>query len=179
MIARLILVLALMFALPSATHAENGKREIQEDSTGQWGINIWGLSYHVDRSIDYEGNNWGVGVRYYVRPQWRWLGAKRDSRVFLEADALRNSHKGLVLPFSAGAEYDIMTISSGCKLFALATFSLATYQIPRTGVTEIRFGPVPGVAISCGHIKVNTIAVLQPSWQPLAVIVGSITIAVW
>jgi hypothetical protein len=179
MFARLFLVLALMFALPPGTHAENGNQEIQEGSTGQWGINIWGLSYHVDRSIDYEGNNWGFGVRYYARPQWWWLGTKPDSRVFLEADALRNSHKGLVLPLSAGAEYDIMTISSGCKLFALASFTLASYQIPGTGVTEIRFGPVPGVVIGCGHIKVNTIAVFHPSRQPLAVIVGSITIAVW
>ena len=57
----------------------------------RWGISIWGLSYHVDRSVDYNEDNWGLGVRYYLKPD----------RCFVEVDALRNSNRGLVVPASA------------------------------------------------------------------------------
>ena len=91
-------------------------------------------------------------------------------------DALLNSYKGLVLPVSAGAEYDIGTLSSECKLLAVAALTLAYYQIPVKGVSELRFGPVPGLTIGCGHIRLNTIVVLNASREPLSVIVGSMTI---
>ena len=34
----------------------------------RWGVSIWGLSYHVDRSVDYNEDNWGLGLRYYFKP---------------------------------------------------------------------------------------------------------------
>ena len=88
-----LLVLLLLLALPSTLQAEGQ----------QWGINIWGVSYHVDRSVDYNEDNWGLGVRYYIRPD----------RFFLEFDALRNSNRGLVLPLSAGAEVRIAPLPAG------------------------------------------------------------------
>jgi len=66
---RLLVLIAI--ALPSPAHADEPR----------WGVSIWGLSYHVNRSVDYNEDNWGLGVRYYFKP----------NRLFLEADALRNS----------------------------------------------------------------------------------------
>lgn len=162
---RLVLTLALTVMLPSAADAE-----------GQWGISIWGVSYHVDRSVDYNEGNWGLGLRYYTRPDWKWLGRDDDNRIFLEVDALRNSNRGLVLPLSAGAEYRIWSLPGGCKLFAVAALTLAYYQYPAKTTTELKFGPVPGLAIGCGHLKSNVMAVLRKSSEPLAAVTASMTI---
>jgi hypothetical protein len=170
----LLLVLALSLGLQSTAFAEDRKKQSQEKPS-QWGISIWGLSYHPNDSIDYDSVNWGLGVRYYSRPQWRWLGKNQDNRVFLEFDAFRNSNGGLVLPLSAGAEYRIGSVSDFCKLFAVGALTLAYYQNPAKDRTELKFGPVPGMAIGCGHVKVNISAVLT-SKAPLAAIVGSMTI---
>jgi hypothetical protein len=75
----------------------------------QWGIAIWGLSYHVDRSADYDEHNWGLGLRY-------------------------------------------------------------------TDMSVIKFGPVPGVAIGCGRVKTNVMAVRRQSSEPLAALTASLTI---
>ena len=154
--ARSILALWLLLVLPSTTYGEGQ----------QWGINIWGLSYHVDRSVDYNEDNWGVGVRYYIRPD----------RFFLEFDALRNSNRGLVLPLSTGAEFRIAPLPAGCKLFAVAALAAAYYQFPAKHTTEVKFGPVPGMTIGCGHLKANVIAVLRKSSEPLAALTASLTI---
>jgi hypothetical protein len=176
-IARLeLLLFALVFSLgfASAAAADDAKNESRA-GTSQWGISIWGLSYHPDKSIDYDAVNWGLGVRYYARPQWRWLGKNQDNRVFLEGDALRNSNRGIVIPLSAGAEYRIGSAPDVCKLFAVVALTLAYYQNPARDKTDLKFGPVPGIAIGCGHIKVNVSAVLSPH-TPLAAVVGSMTI---
>ena len=151
-----LLVLLLILALPSTLQAEGQ----------QWGINIWGVSYHVDRSVDYNEDNWGLGVRYYIRPD----------RFFLEFDALRNSNRGLVLPLSAGAEFRIAPLPAGCKLFAVAALTAAYYQFPEKQTTEVKFGPVPGMTIGCGHLKANVMAVLRKSSEPLAALTASLTI---
>jgi hypothetical protein len=173
---RIVLGLALLFVLPCATYAQGADEEGHGGSGPQWGISIWGLSYHIDRNIDYNGNNWGLGVRYSIRPQWRWLGRSQDSRLFFEGDALLNSYRGLVLPVSAGIEYDVGRLLSECKLLVVGAMTVAYYQIPVKGVSEVRFGPVPGLTIACGHIRLNTIVVLNASREPLSVIVGSMTI---
>jgi hypothetical protein len=41
---------------------------------------------------------------------------------------------------------------------------------------DIRYGPVPGVAVRCGGIQPNALAVLSPSRGLVAAIVGSVTI---
>jgi hypothetical protein len=134
------------------------------------------LSYHVDKTIEYNGNNWGLGLRYYARPQWRWLGSDQDTRVFLEGDALRNSHRGLIVPVSAGLEYEVKTFSPRCKLFVVGAFTLAYYQNRRDDATEFKFGPVPGVTLSWGRVRTNMIVVLRSQKVPIAALVGSVTI---
>jgi hypothetical protein len=163
---RLLLGLALVAMGPAPMHAEGQ----------QWGISIWGLSYHVDRSVDYNELNWGLGLRYYSRPDWPWLGTSGDNRLFLEVDALRNSNRGLALPVSAGAEYRIAPLPAGCKLFAVAALTAAYYQYPNRNTTDIKVGPVPGVALGCGRLKTNVEVVLRKSTEPLAALTASLTI---
>ena len=151
-----LFTLLLIVVLPATTYAEDER----------WGIDIWGLSYHVDRSVDYNEDNWGLGFRYYIKPD----------RFFLEFDALRNSNRGLVLPLSAGAEFRIAPLPAGCKLFAVAALTAAYYQFPAKHTTEVKVGPVPGAAIGCGHLKTNVMAVLRKSSEPLAALTASVTI---
>ena len=132
----------------------------------RWGLAIWGLSYHVDRSVDYNEDNWGLGLRYYLKP----------GRYFVEFDALRNSNRGLVLPLSAGAEFRIAPLPAGCKLFAVAALTAAYYQYPNRNTTEVKVGPVPGVAVGCGHVRGNIMAILRKSSEPLAALTASLTI---
>jgi hypothetical protein len=153
---RLALALIILGVLPATANAGDGS----------WGIAIWGLSYHVNRSVDYDEDNWGLGLRYYFKPD----------RYFVEVDALRNSNRGLVLPLSAGAEFRVAPLPAGCKLFAVAAVTLAYYQYPNRNATDIKFGPVPGAAIGCGHVKGNVMAVLRKSSEPLAAVVASLTI---
>ena len=80
------LTIACVLGCSSAARAD-------DDRDARWGIAIWGLSYHVSRTIDYNEANVGLGLRYYF-----------NRRLFVEGDALRNSNRGIVLPASAGAE---------------------------------------------------------------------------
>jgi hypothetical protein len=80
-----------------------------------------------------------------------------------------------VLPLSAGLEYKIKTISSGCRLSVVGAVTLAYYRDPDEDTSELKFGPVPGLTLSWGHVRTNMIAVLRKSQQPLSSIVGSIT----
>ena len=94
-------ILVFGMGLATAAFADDAKEQPQRNAGRHWGLSIWGLSYHTNRSIDYDESNWGLGVRYYARPQWKWLGRNQDTRLFLEGDALRNSNGGIVLPLSA------------------------------------------------------------------------------
>ena len=171
---RFLLLLTLFVVHPSTTFAENPEEQ-GNGGDRHWGISIWGLSYHVDRSIDYDENNWGLGIRYQTRPQWRWLGKGEDNRVFLEVDALRNSHGGMVLPVSVGVDYQVKSFSDRCKLLAFGALTLAYYQNRREEATEVKFGPVPGLTLSWGHVRTNMTAILRAKRAPLAAIVGSVT----
>jgi hypothetical protein len=173
---RLLVLLALFVVFPSTTFAEDPDDQGKEGGDQHWGISIWGLSYHVDRTIDYDENNWGLGIRYYNRPQWRWLGRAEDSRLFLEVDALRNSHGGLVLPLSVGLDYQVMSFSDCCKVLAVAAFTVAYYQNRREDASELKFGPGPALTLTLGHVRTNMVIVLRPQKAPLAAIVGSLTI---
>jgi hypothetical protein len=133
---------------------------------GRWGLSLWGLSYHVDRSVDYDELNWGLGLRYYIKPD----------RFFVEGDALRDSNRGLVLPLSIGAEFRIAPLPAGCKLSGVAALTAAYYQFANTNSSVVKYGPVPGVAIGCGHVKTNVMVVLRKSSEPLAALTASLTI---
>ena len=152
---RALLAVVVIAALPAPARAQ-----------GQWGVSIWGLSYHVDRSVDYDELNWGIGLRYYFRPD----------KYFVEADALRDSNRGLVVPLSAGAEFRMAPLPAGCNLFGVAALTAAYYQYGNTDTSVVKFGPVPGVAIGCGRVKTNIMAVLRKSSEPLAAVTASVTI---
>jgi hypothetical protein len=136
-----------------------------DDDVSRLGVTIWGLSYHINKSIDYEANNWGVGLRYYV-----------SRHLFVEGDALRNSNRGIVLPVSVGGELRVASIGEACHVSAMGALTVAFYQNLRTNSDYVKWGPVPGVSIRCGHFQPNVIAVLSPSNQLIAAIVASVTI---
>jgi hypothetical protein len=136
-----------------------------EDPDQRWGISIWGLSYHIDDAIDFDEANVGLGLRYYVK-----------RRVFVEADALRNSNGGLAVPVSAGLDLKVASLGQACNLYAVAAGTVIYYQNRRTGREYFRAGPVPGVTLGCGRVKTNVIIVLKPSRQPVSVIAASLTI---
>jgi len=154
---RLALTIALVTFFVRAASA-------QEDAERRWGVSIWGVSYHINRSIDYDEANVGLGVRYLFNKYF-----------FVEADALRDSNRGLVLPVSAGAELGFKSIGP-CRLAAVAALTLAYYQNLRTESDYFKFGPVPGAAITCGRAKTNIVVILSPSRQPIAALAASLTI---
>jgi hypothetical protein len=156
-VIRAVLGAVLLLAVPAAARADEQR----------WGVSIWGLSYHVNRSADYNEDNWGLGVRYYFKPH----------RLFFEADALRNSNRGLVAPASLGLEFKIAPLPAGCRVSGVAALTAAYYQYPNFGTTDFKIGPVPGVTVGCGRVKANLIAVLRSSASsPLAALTASVTI---
>ena len=152
------LILTLVVACPAALFADADEP--------RWGLTIWGLSYHIDKAVDYNQGNWGLGLKYYPIPR----------RLFLEIDALRNSNRGLVLPASIGVELGIGALPGGCRLAAVGAFTVAYYENQHKDTTEIKFGPVPGVTLGCRHVKVNVMAILKGSKPVLAAMVASLTI---
>jgi len=155
-VIRWLLVLTLIAAWPATMRAEDER----------WGLALWGLSYHVDRSVDYNENNLGLGVRYYLKPD-RW---------FVEVDALRDSNRGLVVPASLGLEFGLAPLPARCKLSGVVAVTAAYYQFANTNSSVIKYGPVPGVAIGCGRVRANIMAVLRKSSEPLAALTASLTI---
>jgi hypothetical protein len=136
-----------------------------DDPDQRWGISIWGLSYHVDDEIDFDEANLGLGVRYYF-----------NRRLFAEVDALRNSNGGLAVPASTGFDFKFASLGRACGLNAVAAATVVYYRNARTGRDYFKAGPVPGLTLGCGRVKANTIVVLRPSHQPVAVIAASLTI---
>ncbi len=156
---RLLLALAMVvMGLSSPALAD-------EPADKRWGISIWGLSYHIDREIDFDEANVGLGLRYYF-----------NHRVFVEVDALRNSNRGLAVPVSAGLDFKVASVGQACNLYAVAAGTVVYYQNSRTEREYFKAGPVPGVTLGCGRVKTNAIIVLRPSHQPVAVIAASLTI---
>jgi hypothetical protein len=131
----------------------------------RWGVSIWGLSYHPPSAIDYAAVNLGVGLRYYF-----------NGHVFVEADALRDSNRGLVVPVSGGVEFGLISFGHTCRLGAVGALTLAYYQNPRTQSDSFKFGPVPGLLIGCGRAQANVVAILSPSGDLLAAVVASLTL---
>jgi hypothetical protein len=175
--AALLLVLAFTAPLYAAPSDQAGDDDGPRPAGHHWGISLWGLSYHPNHNIDYEDANLGLGIRYYARPRWPWVGRSGRNSLFAEADVLRNSNRGVVVPLSAGAEYRVFPVAPRCSLYAVAALTVAYYENPVKDTTQIKWGPVPGVAIGCGHLKVNISAVLSASSRtPLAALVASMTI---
>jgi hypothetical protein len=155
-----------------------GGRDIAHDGPcGQMSLNLWGLSYHPDRTKGYNEQNWGAGFSCYAHPKIPWLlGSGRDNRLVIEGDAMLNSWRGLIVPLSVGANYRVKTFSGGCKLFFVAAMTVAYYNDPVKNVSEVDWGPIPGVSLGCGNIRTNMTLVPSASKAPLSVAIASVSI---
>jgi hypothetical protein len=143
----------------------------------QMSLNLWGLSYHPDRTKGYNELNWGAGFSCYTHPDIPWLlGRGEDNRLVFEGDAMLNSWRGLMVPLSIGANWRIKTFSDGCKLYFVTAMTVAYYRHPQTGVSEVDWGPIPGVSIGCGKVRTNMMLVPSASRVPLAVAIASMSI---
>jgi len=158
-------ITSISIAIACAISAAPCAAAADDNSESRLGVTLWGLSYHINKSIDYEANNLGAGLRYYV-----------SRHLFVEGDALRNSNRGIVLPVSFGGELRVASIGDACHISAMAALTVAFYQNLRTKSDYVKWGPVPGLSVRCGHFQPNVIAVLSPSNQLVAAIVGSLTI---
>jgi hypothetical protein len=173
MLMKVVVFIVLVVSCPAAVSAAENNARL----CGVWGIDVWGLTWHPGRLADYTYNdtNWGLGVRCYARPKWRFLGKSEDNRVFLEADALDNSYRGLVLPISAGVEYKLASLPEHFQLSFLGALTVSYYRIPVKNETQVRWGPVPSFAVGRGRFK--TIITLIPSTSGvLAAVVASVTV---
>lgn len=167
-----ILVLAFIAGASMIAYAE----ESAGDTLPAWGVTVWGASYHFEKDIDYQNLNWGAGLRRYFRPDWHWLGQNAQNRIFLQGDVLRNSNGGLMVAASAGPEIHLGQLWGPCHLFGVATLSAAYYENPRRKEDEWKAGPVPGLTVGCGAVKINGTMILRASSQPVAALATSITI---
>jgi len=175
--AQRIVLIVVSLAWPIASHAQDGVSGATNTigPCRQVGLNLWGVSYHVNRGTDYDERNWGAGLTCYGRPDVKWLGRDENNRVFFEGDALVNSWRGLVLPLSLGVDYTVKNLDA-CRLSFICALTVAYYQLPERGVSEVRWGPLPGFALGCGHIRTNMILVPSPSKKPLSAVVASMSV---
>ena len=143
----------------------------------QMSLNFWGLSYHPDRTKGYNEHNWGAGFSCYTRPDIPWLlGSGKDNRLVFEGDAMLNSWRGLMVPLSIGMNWRVKTFaSSGCKLYLVTAMTVAYYNNPITNVSEVDWGPIPGLSIGCGAFRTNMMLVPSASRVPLAVAIASMS----
>ncbi len=140
-------------------------------------LNLWGLSYHPDRSKGYNEQNWGAGFSCYTRPDIPWLlGSGKDNRLVFEGDALLDSWRGLMVPVSVGLNYKLKTLGGGCKLYFVGALTVAYYDNPVKNVAEVDWGPIPGVSLGCGNIRTNVMLVPSATQVPLAVAIASVSI---
>ena len=154
-ILALAVALAAGFAAPARA----------QDADQHWGVSIWGLSYHTNHEVDFESANVGAGLRYYF-----------NHLLFVEADALKNSNRGIAVATSVGLDLKFASLGDTCKLYVVAAGTVAYYQNERLKRDYFKAGPVPGVTLGCGWLKVNSIVVLQPKHQPFSSIVASLTL---
>ena len=169
--AVLFVIAVVILSTSAPASADDGEDRL----CGTWAINVWGLSYHVKENGNYSDANLGAGVRCYARPHWPGFGSSRDNRLLLEVDGLRNSHKGLIVPASAGAEFKLASFRDTCGVFAIGVLTFAYYNNPDRKRDDIRWGPVPGVAVGCGRFRPNIVFVPSHSRQVIAVITASMT----
>jgi hypothetical protein len=167
-----LFLVVLMLLSPVPARAGDGDGRL----CGTWAINVWGLSYHIKDNASYDDANVGAGVRCYARPEWPVLGSSRENRLLVQADALRNSHEGLIVPVSAGAEFKVAAFRERCGLFAIGAVTFAYYDNPHSNTDDIKWGPVPGVAVGCGRLRSTVIFVPSHSSQVIAVITASLTL---
>jgi len=165
-VASAIVLGVVLIAWPKGAHAQS-ESPAAHNTLGpcrQLGLNVWGLSYHLNRQTAYDEQNWGAGLTCYGRP------------LFFEGDALVNSWRGLVVPLSLGVDHTLWSVDA-CRLSFIGAVTVAYYQLPARGISEVRWGPLPGVSFGCGRIRTNVILVPNASkQQPLSAVVASMSV---
>ena len=157
--------------------AVGGNFGTRDGACKEMSLNLWGLSYHPDRTKGYNEQNWGAGFSCYSHPDIPWLlGKGADNRLVLEGDAMLNSWRGLMVPLSLGVNYRMKTFSDGCKLYFVAAMTVAYYNNPIKNVSEIDWGPIPGLSLGCGKVRTNLMLVPSATQAPLAVAIASVAI---
>ena len=157
--------------------ATGGRDFAHDGPCGQMSLNLWGVSYHPDRTKGYNEQNWGAGFSCYTHPNIPWLlGSGRDNRLVVEGDAMLNSWRGLMVPLSVGLNYRVKSFSGGCKLFFVTALTVAYYNDPHKNASEVDWGPIPGVSLGCGNIRTNMVLVPSASRVPLAVAIASVSV---
>ena len=115
----------------------------QASGTSGWAVNVYGLSYHPDRSearatrTDNEVNP-GLAGRY----EW-------ENGVFAEAGAYKDSGRATARFAGVGYQWRFRPLRAGG---AFALFSSETYNDGRTFVA-----PVPVVSVELGPVLVNAV----------------------
>ena len=176
--ARRIALAVVLLAWPIAARAQDEITAGAKNTIGpcrQLAVNVWGVSYHVNRNTNYDEQNWGAGVTCYGRPDLKLLGRDENNRVFIEGDLLINSWHGLVFPLSLGVDYTVKSFDA-CRLSFFGALTVAYYQLPDRGISEVRWGPLPGFALGCGRIRTNFTLVPSPSKQLLWAVVASLSV---
>ena len=78
---------------------------------------VWGLSYHVDRSVDYNEDNWGLGLRYYLKLERFFVEVRRAAQ-----QQPWTGSAGL----GFGAEFqDCAASSAGCRFLGVGALTPA------------------------------------------------------
>ena len=156
--------------------AKGGNFGSRDGACREMSLNLWGLSYHPDRTKGYNEQNWGAGFSCYSHPDIPWLlGKGSDNRLVIEGDAMLNSWRGLMVPLSVAANWKMKTFASGCKLYFVTAMTVAYYNDPVKNVSEVDWGPIPGVAFGCGTVRTNMMLVPSASKVPLSVAVASLS----
>jgi len=174
--AKLFVLAVVLIAWPAASRAQDevARKPNTLGPCRQLGVNVWGASYHVNRNTEYDEQNWGAGLTCYGRPNLKFLGRDDNSQIFFEGDALINSWRGLVVPVSLGVDYTLKNFDR-CRLSFIGAMTVAYYELPQKGISEVRWGPLPGFTVGCGHVQTKMILVPSPSRQPLSAVVASMS----
>lgn len=171
-------LLCLAFLARAATADDgNAAAHDQNGPCREWGLTLWGLSYHTPPDNNYNNLNWGFGMRCYTPIRWKWFGnADHHNRVFIQSDLIRDSHYGVLVPLSIGTESTLMTFSENTSLLIHAAFTVAYYGFEPPIKSQVRVGPVPEFALKLHNIQANVTLVPRPQKNPLAAVTGSVTI---
>jgi hypothetical protein len=169
--AKRIVLAAVLVAWPIASRAQEQVSAGSPNTIGpcrQLGVNVWGVSYHVNRATDYDERNWGAGLTCYGRPDLKWLGRDENNRLFRRRRATSWRPR-----LSAVARRGPRPGFNPCRLSFIGALTVATSAAD--GACP-KCGPLPGFALGCDHLRTNVILVPSPSKPPLAAVVASMSV---
>jgi len=151
----------------------------EKNICSQWGINIWGFSYHTNRrnknGDKYNEFNFGGGIICFIEEKPRGMGNDKSVKLFLSADAIKNSYEGLLSMITLGVEQEAVAFSGGGKIFVMGILTLAYYEDRVNKENQIMFGPAPGISYGYKKIRVNFVFIPKEDRSYLKAVAGSAT----